>query len=238
MPLHPIMEKSQPNIPRSQFRLYEQLSQFTLFQGMSRAELLQVAGNTRFDFQKLGPGLQVLKEGEVADKLHFLVSGVIDVSTCSDDRSYQVDERLQAPWLMQPEVLFGLSFRYTYSVRTHTECHFILLSKDEVLRLFDDILTFRLNLLNLLSTLAQQRGHRPWRRVSPPLTDRIARFFTDHSHYPAGRKEVHILMERLAVEVNDSRLDVSRALNDMQRRGLLELHRGRIVIPSLERLFM
>jgi DNA-binding GntR family transcriptional regulator len=45
-------------------------------------------------------------------------------------------------------------------------------------------------------------------------------------------------MERLAVEVNDSRLDVSRALNDMQRRGLLELHRGRIVIPSLERLFM
>jgi len=123
-------------------------------------------------------------------------------------------------------------------VRTHTECHFILLSKDEVLRLFDDILTFRLNLLNLLSTLAQQRGRRPWRRVSVPLTDRIARFFIDHAHYPAGRKEVRILMERLAVELNDSRLDVSRALNDMQRRGLVELHRGRIVIPSLERLFM
>lgn len=232
------MENRLLNTAHPQFRLYDQLSQFPLFQGMSRTELLQMAGNTRFDFQKMPPGRQVVKEGDVCDRLHFLVSGTLDVSTCADDRSYQVDERLQAPWLMQPEVLFGLSFRYSYSVRTHSECHFILLSKDEVLRLFDDILTFRLNLLNLLSTLAQQRGHRPWRRVAAPLTERIARFFTDHSHYPAGRKEVHIIMERLAVEVNDSRLDVSRALNEMQRRGLVELHRGRIVVPSLERLFM
>jgi len=217
---------------------YERLLQFSLFQGMSRTELLQMAGSTRFDFKKLAPGSKVVSEGDVCNKLFFLLSGTLKVSSCSDDRSYQVDEHLQAPWLMQPEVLFGLSFRYTYSVSTLTECHFILLSKDEVLRLFDDFLTFRLNLLNLLSTIAQQRGHRPWRRVSPRLSDRISRFFADRCHYPAGRKEVHILMERLAVEVNDSRLDVSRALNDMQRRGLLELHRGRIVIPSLEHLFM
>ncbi|MBP3835385.1 MAG: winged helix-turn-helix domain-containing protein, partial [Prevotella sp.] len=35
-----------------------------------------------------------------------------------------------------------------------------------------------------------------------------------------------------------SRLDVSRALNAMQREGLLQLHRGRIEVPSLERLLM
>ena len=45
-------------------------------------------------------------------------------------------------------------------------------------------------------------------------------------------------MEQLALELNDSRLDVSRALNAMQADGLLVLHRGRIEIPSLERLLM
>ena len=45
-------------------------------------------------------------------------------------------------------------------------------------------------------------------------------------------------MEQLAREVNDSRLDVSRALNAMQRDGLLVLRRGRIEIPSLEHLLM
>ena len=46
------------------------------------------------------------------------------------------------------------------------------------------------------------------------------------------------MMEQLAVEVSDTRLNVSRTLNSMQQRGLIELHRGRIVIPMLERLFM
>jgi predicted transcriptional regulator len=45
-------------------------------------------------------------------------------------------------------------------------------------------------------------------------------------------------MERLAEEVNDSRLNVSRVLNRLQTMGLLELHRGRIEIPQVERLLM
>ena len=57
-----------------------------------------------------------------------------------------------------------------------------------------------------------------------------------HCIYPAGPKTFYILMNRLADEVGDSRLDVSRSLNDMQRRGVLILHRGRIEIPSLELL--
>ena len=43
-------------------------------------------------------------------------------------------------------------------------------------------------------------------------------------------------MTRLAEEVNDSRLNVSRVLNQMQKDGLLILSRGRIEVPQLERL--
>jgi hypothetical protein len=45
-------------------------------------------------------------------------------------------------------------------------------------------------------------------------------------------------MKRLAEEVNDSRLDVSGVLNEMQQEGLIVLYRGRIEIPMLERLLM
>jgi DNA-binding GntR family transcriptional regulator len=45
-------------------------------------------------------------------------------------------------------------------------------------------------------------------------------------------------MTQLAAELNDSRLDISRALNEMEDDGLLTLHRGRIEIPMLERLLM
>ena len=70
-----------------------------------------------------------------------------------------------------------------------------------------------------------------------PIISTIS-FFLDHCVYPAGRKDIRILMAQLAQEVGDSRLDVSRVLNAMQAEGLLYLHRGRIEIPSLERLLM
>lgn len=219
-------------------QLYDHLLVFSLFQGLSRTELLQLAGNTKFGFLKLPAGKMMIREGDTCQQLSFLISGQLAVSSYSDDHSYWVDENLSAPWLIQPERLFGAFTRFTFNVKTITECHFITLSKDEVMRLLDDFLIVRLNLLNLLATQGQRQSRRVWRRCPQSLGDRIVRFLLDHSVYPAGPKTVHILMERLAQELNDSRLNVSRELNDMQSRGMLKLHRGSIEVPLLEHLLM
>lgn len=221
-----------------ELRIYAQLQQCQLFQGMSQGELLQMAGNTRFGFQKVLPGVTLLEEGDDCRQLFFLVRGQIAVTTRSDDHSYHLSEWLQAPWLIQPEALFGVNPRNTYSVRTMAECQFITLSKDEVLRLQDDFLTFRLNLLNLLASQGQRRGRVPWRRSPRTLEERFVRFVVDRVVYPAGHKELYILMKQLAVELVDTRLNVSRMLNSMQQRGLIELSRGRIDIPMLEQMFV
>ena len=53
-----------------------------------------------------------------------------------------------------------------------------------------------------------------------------------------SRKTSPTLMNQLAQDLNDSRLDISRTLNQMQADGLLTLHRARIEIPLIERLLM
>ena len=222
----------------SDFRLYDSLLRFPLFQGLSRAELLQLAGQTKFGFLKLEAGQTVVREGDACLQLFFLISGSLSVTTVNDDRRYSVIEQLAAPWLLQPESTFGAHPQYQSSVTTLTESHFITLTKDEVLRLLDDFLIIRLNLLNLLATQSQRRGRWPWRKAPADLRQRIIRFFLDHSVYPAGPKKFRILMNQLAQEVGDSRLDVSHVLNTMQAEGLLHLRRGIIEISSLERLLM
>lgn len=217
-------------------QLYDHLLQFQLFQGLSHTEMLQMAGNTKFGFLKMALGKTVVNEGDACQQLFFLINGRLKLSTRSIDHGYTVTEELSAPWLLQPEVLFGSSPRFTCTAKTATEAHFITLSKDEVTRLVDDFLIVRLNYLNLLATQSQRRWLQQWRRPPQTLRERIVRFLLDHSTYPAGHKEFLILMTRLAQEVGDSRLDVSRALNQMQADGLLTLHRGRIDIPSLEQL--
>lgn len=219
-------------------QIYEKLLLFPLFQGMSRDDLEQVAGHTRFGFSKINAGSAVVAEGDDCRQLFFLINGSLRVETMSDDHGYTVVEQLEAPVILQPEVVFGYTQRYTHTYIAKTDANFITVGKDEVLRLSEDFLVFRLNLLNMYATQTQKTARLLWQYVPDSLEDRIVRFFAQHCLYPAGPKVFHILMNRLASELNDSRLDVSRALNALQREGKVVLRRGRVEIPLMERLLM
>lgn len=219
-------------------QIYDRLLQFPLFQGMSRDDLEIVAGHTRFGFLKMTAGRQVIHAGDPCTHLYFLINGSLKVEGFSDDGGYSVVEQMSSPYILQQESIFGYYQRYTRNFYALTDVNFLTLDKEEVVRLSEDFLVFRLNLMNHLATQAQKQIQAQWRRSPQSLQERIVRFFFLHTLYPAGPKTFHILMERLAEEVNDSRLNVSRTLNRMQAMGLLELHRGRIEIPQVERLLM
>ena len=222
----------------SGLKIYDKLLQFTLFQGMSHADLMEVVGHTKFGFSKRPEGQRIVKDGDICNHLIFLTTGSLSVETVSDDHTCRVSETVNAPYAIQAEQLFGLSQRYTSTFKTLTECSFITIDKQEVMLLLETQLVFRLNMLNLLAADAQRLRHRAWRSAPHSLRDRITRFFFSRCLYPAGPKTFYILMTQIAAELNDSRLDISHTLNAMQADGLLTLHRGRIQIPMLERLLM
>lgn len=217
-------------------QLYDKLLQFPLFQGLSRSDLMQIVTHTKLDFRKFAAGKRIVKEGEVCNRLFFIINGTLTAETVADDHSYTFTEELSAPHIIQPESLFGLSQRYRCTYRARTDINVITIDKKEIMNLSDSLIVFRLNILNIYATQTQKLLRMPWARCPHTLRGRIVRFFLTHCQHPAGRKTIHIYMERLACEMNDSRLDVSRALNAIQADGLIELSRGRIVIPSLERL--
>ena len=140
--------------------------------------------------------------------------------------------------MIQPERIFGMTQKYTSSFKALDNCNFITISKEEVLLLLETQLVFRLNMLNMLAADTHRIRHRAWQSAPKTLRERIVRFFFSRCVYPAGAKSFHILMKQLGNELNDSRLDISKALNEMEKDGLINLHRGRIEIPMLERLLM
>ena len=217
-------------------QIYDQLLQFPIFLGMSRDDLSQVAAHTKFDFVKEEADKVLIGNDTACTSLCLLLTGTVSVETRSDDGSYTLTEQLTAPVILQPEALFGYCQRYTHTVRTRTAVSVLRLERREVFRLSEEFLIFRINLLNLLATQAQKKLHQPWRRRPENLEDRLVRFVADRCLHPAGPKTLHILMTQLAAEVGDSRLDVSHALNALQDKGLLTLHRGRIEIPHMEHL--
>lgn len=218
--------------------MHTRLLRQPLFQGMSKTDIDDIIAHTKFGFHKYTNGNTIAEEGSVCNKLIFLTNGKIIATRYSDDHGYAFSEVIIAPYILQPEHIFGLYQRYTYTFTASGTCNIMTLDKTEILKLSDEFIIFRLNLLNIITTQTQKTTHKWWLAKPTDLRKRLIRFFEFHCMKPAGTKTVHIKMDRLAEELNENRLNISRELNKMQDEGLLQLKRAIIHIPSLERLIM
>lgn len=220
----------------SELNMYGKLLAQPLFQGMSRSDMESIVMHTKFGFRKYAGGERIVSEGEPCSHLLFLTDGMAVAETFADDRGYAFSEDIAAPCIIQPERMFGLTQRYSHNVTATTKCNLFTIDKAETMRLSDSFIIFRMNLLNIISTKSQKAIHRAWLPQPKTLRQRIVRFVESHCVKPTGHKCLKIKMERLAAELNDRRLNVSRELNAMQDEGLVVLKRARIEIPQMERL--
>lgn len=180
----------------------------------------------------------MVSENDACDSLLFLIKGSADAIGRADDNGYSITETVTAPDILQPERIFGLTQRYSRTFKAATDCSFISLGKMETLALAENYEIFRLNLLNIICTKSQRLTRYPWRTQPKDIRHKIVRFVETRCLRPAGEKTVRIKMERLADEISESRLNVSRELNAMHSEGVISLKRGEIHINALERLIM
>ncbi len=146
----------------------------------------------------------------------------------------EITETIMAPELLQLERLFGLTQHFSKTFKAVTTCSILSVEKSEVIRLSDEFLIFRINLFNILSTCTQKYERMLLRQHAKSLESRIIRFFADRCIRPAGRKIIKIKMTQLALELNDSRRNVSKALNYLETEGIVSLKRNFVEIKHIE----
>ncbi len=216
--------------------MIDSLLELPLFQGMGKADLARITETVHLDVRHYEAGDEIARQDARCDRLDFLLQGTLMRHTRSADGSYAFSERMTPPAVLQPEVLYGLHCRYTHSFVAQGRTEIIHVSKWDVNHAFMNYEVFRLNYLNLLSTLAVRRELPVWEPSTEGLEERIVRFVRHHAQYPAGEKQLHITMEQLAAHVHSTRRNVSYALKRLQKKGLLLLRRRQIIVPALERL--
>ena len=216
--------------------MFDTLLQLPLFQGLCHEDFTSILDKVKLHFIKHKVGETIIESGSPCKQLCFLLKGEVSIVTSSKENIYTVIEQMEAPYLLEPQSLFGMNTNYTSAYVAHTEAHTVSISKAFVLSDLFRYDIFRLNYMNIISNRAQTCYNRLWTKVPEKLEARIADFILSHIERPSGEKILKIKMEELANAINDTRLGVSKALNGMQEDGLLELHRGEIVIPDIERL--
>lgn len=214
----------------------QSLLQLPLFLGMGRSELADIEQDVQIGDTHARRGTILASENEACTALVLVARGTVMSSTRSDDHSYQIDETLQAPLLIQPENIFGIKQRYTSTFCAQTYCEVIRIEKPTVLKLMELSMTFRLNLMNIIATQSQRSSRRLWHQMSEDIEKRIIRFIKDRCIYPAGQKQLRTKMTVLARELGCSRLEVSEALHRLEEKQLLIVRRTIIEIPMLQLL--
>lgn len=216
--------------------MFDTLLQLPLFQGLAQEDLTCILGKVKLHFTKYKAGEVILKAGSTCDRFMFILKGEVTSTTLSSDASYSFTEYLQAPLLIEPQSMFGMSTTYVSTYLAHDEVHTVSISKASVMNELFKYEIFRLNYMNVISNRAQSLNMRLWCKTEDSLEKRISSFILNHVERPIGEKILKIKMEDLALIVNDTRMGVSKVLNGMQEEGLLELHRGEIMIPDAGRL--
>lgn len=227
---------------------WDSLASLPLFIGMSRKELESIMTQSRIDFNQVEAGTVLAKRNQPCGKLTIAISGELLCQTCSDDNAYKIEENVSAPIILQSLGIFGKYQVFTKTIKALTQTNTITFEKDELHRLLDTSLIFRINLIRILATQLQKREQQLWSQQYRPkgktlselrndlLVHHIKQFIKCRCVTPAGRKVFYISMATLGDMLGQNRQQISKALKTLRQEGLLTCSRGKIVIPQLQNL--
>lgn len=216
--------------------MYDTLLQLPLFQGLAKNDFTSILDKVKIHFLKRKAGDTVALGGEDCRELVFLLNGSLVSKTSDRDELYTFYEAINAPFLIEPYSLFGWSTKYVSTYTALTACNLVTIEKAYLLSELNNYEIICLNYLNILSNRAQNLHDRLWTNLPESLHDRIVEFILLHSYVPGGEKRLKVKMDDLAKLLSSTRIRVSKALNEMQDKHWLTLHRGEIRIPDISLL--
>jgi len=216
--------------------MYDTLLQLPLFQGLGLKDFTAILGKVRFHFSKYKEGETIIKKGDDCSDLTFLLKGEVLSESKDNEGLYCYSEYFQAPYIIEPQSLFGMTTRYVSSYIAKSDVNIITIDKTYILTELCKYDIFLLNYINIVTNRSQILYDRIWKDNAGNLISKIAYFVLSRSEKLTGEKILKIKMDDFAHILGDTRLSVSKALNELQDKGLLILRRRVIDIPEISLL--
>lgn len=203
---------------------------------MAVDDLVEILGHMPLGFHKFEEGEVVVRAFSPCTQLLFITDGTVSVTTEPASRHYSIEENFEAPYLPEPERVFGLHQHFTRTVTASSSCNCISISKENAMQLLSRFSIFRINLLNILSTQSQRLQQRIYMPQGQTLSQRLANFLAGRCIRASGTKVFHTKMRLLSMELSADRRVISAVLHNWADAGLITMSRGCIKVEAMERL--
>lgn len=216
--------------------MFSTMLQLPLFQGLRQEDFTNILGKVKLHFAKHKTGKTIITEGEPCNGLIFLIKGKVSMSTTSRDSALVFTEYFNNLHLIEPQALFGMTTRYTSTYTAASEVGTLSIDKEYVVKELFKYEIFRINFINYTCNRIQTLNFRIWNFTPDSMEHKVIHFILMHSEKAEGEKILNIKMDDLARNLDETRLNISKALNELQSEGLLQLRRKEIYIPEARML--
>lgn len=203
---------------------------------MSKDNITAILGKVTLEFKKYDDGETIFRKGEKCDHFTILIQGKLSAVTPSPNGSYCITEEADAPFTIEAYSIFGYDTKYKRDYISKGNSTILSIDKQHIFGELSRHHIFTINLLNIISRRAQQMDEHLWQYDSNTIPGRIAQFIAARCETQKGEKHIAIKMEQLATLLCETRLNISKALNEMQEEGFLALHRGGITVHAIEKV--
>ena len=207
--------------------LYLQVTALPLLQGISAEDILQMQERGALRIVSIEPEEgDIIQHGQHCRTLTMLMEGTLSCTTNGED--WTLVEEIHAPAIIEEEALWSLSQTYNHTYCPTSEGHLLVIDRWHIMQtmLHNDV--FRINLLTRMSTRLERNYHN--NQLPPPdsIAQKIERFVKDISCTTTWPKRMRIKMTTLAAIMGETRLQVSKALRQMEAKGQVSLSREQI----------
>ncbi|WP_417127393.1 Crp/Fnr family transcriptional regulator, partial [Phocaeicola sp.] len=192
----------------------------------------------KIHFNKYEPGSCLVRQDTPCNQLIFVLGGEVQIESNDRTHKYTIWENFKSPNVIEPYSLFGMRPYFTASYTAVTEVNTLNIDKAYILNELCRYEVFNLNYMNMLSNRSQVIYNKLWNAHIGKTRDKIINFLLLRCMTPYGAKKLSIRMEDLARLIDDTRINVSNVLNDLQNRGLIQLGRRTFSIPELREVVL
>ncbi len=216
---------------------YALLTRLPLLQGISSHELLDWEESIRLDLDKMPASEQpIIRQHDTCSSIICLIEGQLWRKHRSADGKYIACSCLNAPAIVEPDRLFGLTPTYEHSYTATTDITLLNIRKPWLNSHLMKSEVFRLNLLNCLSAHAQKTTLALKPQQSATAEERLRHLLATIFYDCKGPAELFIQMKELARYISATRLSTSQILNRWNKEGTIRLGREHFRVPDLQKL--
>lgn len=216
--------------------MYDNLLLLPLFQGLSKNNLTTIIEKVKFHFHTYEEGETIIRQGDDCRQLCFLMNGEVTAQITDPTHGFSITEVLEAPFNIELYSLYGMHTRYRATYTARTKVNLLTIDKDYIFQELSKYYIFRLNFLNILSNHCQNAQNKLWNTHIGSLSEKFIQFISLRSQTQTGEKTLLITMEDLANLISETRINVSRLLNQLQADGHLTLRRKGMVIHDFQKM--